>query len=218
MAARALYSASLPQCAGDGRDRLGSASLLPPSARPAADDLPAAPVGVLAVVSPHRHPDVHLRRRDHEPLRNHDPASQSRRDPGRAHVRRAGADQRFASDADGLRVRLRQRGRRDAVQDARRADGAPRLSAPVRRGDRRRLRGDHADDAARPRLRAVRLSRQRFGGQAVHGGHRARLHHDDRPHGHHALSLEALRLPAGSRPNGLGAAKSSARCGRRAGR
>ena len=150
-----------------------------------------------------RDPDVHLRRRDHESLRHHHPAAQSRGDAGRAHVGRAGADQRSAGDADGLRVGLRQRGRRDAVQDARRADGSPRLSAPVRRGDRRRVRGDHADDAARPRLRALRLSRQRFGGQALHGGHRAGLHHDDRPHGHHAFSLEALRLSAGSRPDGV---------------
>ena len=59
------------------------------------------------------------------------------------------------------------------------ANGPARLSAPLRRGDRRGVRRDHADDAARPRLRALRLSRKRLGGQALHGGHRARLHHDD---------------------------------------
>ena len=103
----------------------------------------------------------------------------------------------------GFEVRLRQRRRRDAVQNARHADGAPRLSEALRRRDCRCLRGDHADDAARPRLRALRLSRKRFGGQALHGGHRAGLHDDDRPHDYDAFPLEALRLPTDTRPNGV---------------
>ncbi len=208
MAARAFHSASLPQYAGAGRDWRGSASLFSPSARPAADDFSATAFGVLAVLSARRHPDVHLRRRDHEPLRHHHATSELRGDAGRAHVGRAGADECSSRDADGVRIGLRKRRRGDAVQDARRADGASRISRPVRRGDRRRVRGHYADDAARSRLRPLRLSRQRFCRQALHGGDRAGIHHDDRAHGHDAFSFEALRLPAGSRPNGVAGRRS----------
>ena len=203
LAASSVHCAIIPECPGDGGDRIRRAVVLSAAAGHAADDLPAASLGFLAIVPAGRHSHVHLRRGDHEPCRHHDPPVESGGDTGRPHVGRVGSDQRAAGGADGVRIGIRQRGRGDAVQDARDRNDPTGLSAPFRRGHRRRFGSHHADDAARPGLRAVRLPGECLGRTAVHGGHHTRLHHDDRVDDHHTLPVEALWLPSGAGPSGI---------------